>query len=46
MQTELQSILAIVVVVVAVLTVIYFTFLKKKTGCGGDCGCSKYDKNK
>ena len=37
---DLQSILAIMIVVVTTGIVAYFAFTKKKSGCGGGCDCA------
>ena len=44
MNSDIQSILAIMIVVVAAGIYIYLTFMKKKSGCGAGCGCSSIPK--
>ncbi len=40
MLDQLQSILAIVIVLVTTGIVLYSSFIKKKSGCAGGCGCA------
>ncbi len=40
MSAQLQSVLAIGIVLVTTGIMIYFSIIKKKSGCGGGCGCS------
>lgn len=39
MSPTLQSILALIVVAIAVTWLVRRSLAKKKAGCGGDCGC-------
>lgn len=44
MAVDLQSVLAVVIVVVTTGIVLYFALTKKDSDCSGGCGCSTLPK--
>lgn len=44
MAVDLQSVLAVMIVLVTTGTVLYFVLTKKDSDCAGGCGCSNIPK--